>query len=320
MYKFLFICCLVASVSCLNAQTIADFENYTIGENAFLNGSNSEGGFQSGAVFLPNTFTIGDYGDYWSGWALSSVTDNVSSGFANQYSAIPGSGAEDSNNYAVGFSFGGETLQLTNRSTLAGMYVTNATYTHNSMRDGDSFAKRFGGATGDDPDFLLLTIKSYLDGNLSTDSIDFYLGDYRAEDNTQDYLVKTWEWIDLSSLGEADSLLFLVNSSDVGDFGINTPTYFCVDNITTMMPTAVENLSIPSLSIYPNPTSDLLVVERGTSEELYIQLRDAEGVSLYENRSSEQRIHIDMTTFPKGVYFLELRDGLGVQTRTVLRQ
>jgi hypothetical protein len=62
--------------------------------------------------------------------------------------------------------------------------------------------------------------------------VHFYLADYRFEDNAEDYIVKTWEWFDLSSLGRADSLMCTLGSSDTGMFGMNTPAYFCVDNLT----------------------------------------------------------------------------------------
>lgn len=321
MYKFILCCCCIATTfTCLNAQVLADFENYSLGENAFLNGSDLSGGFESGNVFLSNQFSTGNYGDFWSGWALSNVMDNTTSGFGNQYSAIAGSGAEDSANYAIGYSFGGEIMRLTERSTVAGLYITNNTYTHNSMRDGDSFAKRFGGETGDDPDFFLLSIKVYSEGELSADSIDFYLADYRFEDNTQDYLVNTWEWIDLSAFGAVDSLLFTLTSSDIGDFGMNTPAYFCADHITTSPVTSVENLEIANLTIYPNPTTEAIFVERATATPLQLSLRDVRGIALHQERFSEQQIAVRMEHLPKGIYFLELRDGQRVQTKTIIKE
>ena len=37
--------------------------------------------------------------------------------------------------------------------------------------------------------------------------------------------------MDLSSLGLVKTIEFSVASSDTGDYGINTPTYFAMDNI-----------------------------------------------------------------------------------------
>jgi hypothetical protein len=38
--------------------------------------------------------------------------------------------------------------------TVTGAYFTNTTYAALSMLSGDSFAKKFGGASGDDPDWF----------------------------------------------------------------------------------------------------------------------------------------------------------------------
>ena len=98
-------------------------------------------------------------------------------------------------------------------NTVTGMHITNTTYAANSMRDGDAFSKQFGGASGNDQDWFLLTIKGYTAGNETTDSVNFYLADYRFADNSQDYIIKDWQWVDLTSLGNVDSLSFSLNSS-----------------------------------------------------------------------------------------------------------
>jgi hypothetical protein len=99
------------------------------------------------------------------------------------------------------------------------------------MLNGDQFAKKFGGASGDDPDFFLLTITGLDASNQSVGSVDFYLADYRSSDNSLDYIVDTWESVDLSGLEGATRLSFAVTSSDIGQFGLNTPAYVALDNL-----------------------------------------------------------------------------------------
>jgi hypothetical protein len=99
------------------------------------------------------------------------------------------------------------------------------------MLNGDAFAKKFGGSGGDDQDWFLLTIRGKDVEESATGTIDFYLADYRFADNSQDYIVKTWDYVDLSSLGEVKSLEFSLSSSDVGEWGMNTPAYFALDTI-----------------------------------------------------------------------------------------
>ena len=115
---------------------------------------------------------------------------------------------------------------------LSGFYVTNSTYAALSIENGDSFAKKFGGATGDDPDWFKLSVWGMKSDSSITDTVEFYLADYRFADNTKDYIVKDWRWVDLSSLGTVKELKFSLMSSDVGDYGMNTPSYFCMDNLT----------------------------------------------------------------------------------------
>ena len=115
---------------------------------------------------------------------------------------------------------------------MAGAYFTNTTYTALSMLQGDSFAKKFGGASGNDADWLKLSILGLNAANVVTGSVDYYLADYRFADNSLDYIVKNWTYVDLSSLGTVNSLGFALTSSDTGSFGINTPAYFAMDSLS----------------------------------------------------------------------------------------
>lgn len=166
----------------------------------------------------------------WQGWAYSKDTDTTTSGFGNQYSAITGAGARGSANYGISFSDSAIRFSTAQDFTGRGFDVTNTTFAHNSMRDGDSFAKQFGGVSGDDADFFLLTVEGFLAGG-STGTVGFYLADFRFADNSQDYILSDWAFVDLTSLGTVDTLAFDLSSSDVGTFGMNTPDYFAIDNI-----------------------------------------------------------------------------------------
>ena len=58
--------------------------------------------------------------------------------------------------------------------------------------------------------------------------IDFYLANYTSANSLP---VDVWTLVNLSSLAGAQSLTFDYASSDVGEFGINTPEYFAMDNL-----------------------------------------------------------------------------------------
>ena len=294
----------------LSAQTTADFENFDLPVDTFRNGSNADGGFASGQLFLPNDYTA-EF-DSWTGWAISTMTDTLTRGFTNQYSAITGGGFSGSTTYAVNYNsaFVPAIIELTGPAAggpVTGLYLTNSTYAYYSMLEGDSFAKRFGGETGDDPDFLRLTFRKYLDGMLSADSIDFYLADYRFADNSMDYIVDEWTFLDLSPLGNADSLQIMMTGTDLGQFGLNTPSYFCVDAVTTAdAPVALQDISpAPAIRAFPNPTTNAIQLDLLGPDVREIRIYDQSGRIVGRTAPVDR---IDLSYLPAGTYWLQIVD------------
>lgn len=304
------------------AQTTADFENYDLDPGDALNGSDGNGSFQSGNLFLPNSYNPAL--NSWSGWAISASTDVTTPGFMNDLSAITGSGY-NSTAYAVSFASPQSIIELEGAAAggaVEGMYVTNGTYPYLSMLEGDGFAKKFGGESGDDPDFFLLTIKKYLGGELGTDSVNFYLADYRFEDNSQDYIVDDWTYIDLSPLGNADSLQFTMSSTDNGMFGMNTPAYFCIDDLTTTdMPVSTGRTELPSahLDVFPNPAGAIWHAHWAPEQEAEARLMNISGQLLQSFRLKPGTNAIDALTLPAGLYMLHVQTKHGYLTKKLIK-
>jgi hypothetical protein len=105
------------------------------------------------------------------------------------------------------------------------------------MLKGDDYAKKFGGETGNYPDFLKLEIFGLDVSGHVLDSLSFYLADYRSANNSQDYIVNKWTKVDLTKLGAINQIAFKFESSDNNSvWGINTPTYFCMDDLVYLDP------------------------------------------------------------------------------------
>ena len=231
---------------------IADFENLPLAPNSFYNGDpgglmpgqTHDGSFVSGDARFNNLFVVDpDFGfSFWNGWAYSNTTDTTTPGFGNQYSAFAGSGSGGSANYAIGFmSTPAPVIELAPDAVPVSLDITNTTYAALSMLMGDAFAKKFG----DDPasigvvetgfpDYFQLTIGGRnATGQPTGTPIDVYLADYRFANDVDDFVLDTWQTIDLTSLTGAATLTFALESSDVGQFGMNTPGYFAVDNLVT---------------------------------------------------------------------------------------
>ncbi len=203
--------------------------------------------FTSAGAVLHHNYT--NYGPTccWDGWTYSNTTDTTTAGAANQYSAFTGGGLASAN-YGVAFIgyAAPPAIEFATPSLVSSASFTNTTYAALSMLDGDSFAKKFGGASGNDPDYFKLTIVGRDAASAVTGTVEVYLADYRFANNADDYLLRTWTAVDLSALGAVSRLEFGLASSDNGAFGMNTPAYFAMDDLTvTAVPEPELALLLP---------------------------------------------------------------------------
>jgi hypothetical protein len=306
-----------------NAQQIIDFENHVLASESFDNGSAGGGNFSfggNGPVYLTNVYDTAWAS--WNGFSISNVTDNTTPGWFNQYSAFPGSGYDGSTNYAVFYPNG----QITGQNGMVAIdsfKITNTTFSAISMRDGDAFAKQFGspwnadstmldGTNGEDFFKVWIICESSLG---QKDSIEFFLADYRFADNTQDYIVDDWVNIDISNMGfPVNKVDFKLESSDIGAWGMNTPAYFAIDNISSGQLIGVEGLVELNVSVYPNPATDAVVV-KGESGELTIT--SLEGKRVFEVAHTATTT-INVSNFSAGIYVIQLSNASGSYTNRLI--
>jgi hypothetical protein len=225
-----------AVITVLPRLITIDFENLTIGPDSYWNGSDGSGDFTSGIATFPNFYDHNNF--YWEGFSYSNRNDTVTSGYMNQYSIYDSK--NNSNKFAVFYPpfFGVSPIEFQNKQLIKvqSMKICNVTYAALSMLKGDDYAKKFGGETGNDPDFLKLEIFGLDVSGHVLDSLSFYLADYRFEINSKDYIVNKWTKVDLTKLGAINQIAFKFESSDNSIWGINTPTYFCMDDLVYFEP------------------------------------------------------------------------------------
>jgi hypothetical protein len=251
---------LVLASASASGQLIVDLEDLTLPDSESswsgsypadgVGGTGELTSFESRGVAF-NNFSDGDWG-FWEGFAYSNMSDTTTPGYGNQLSAYPGSGYNAGDDvYAVGFAGFSTTPAVTFASPteLYGAYFTNTTYVALAMLNGELPAKKFGGPSGDDPDWFLLTITGKDEAGSATGTVEFHLADYTSADNGLDYVLSTWAYVDLSSLGVVKSLEFALSSSDVGEWGMNTPAYFAMDNLVIPEPTTMVLLVVGAMVI-----------------------------------------------------------------------
>jgi hypothetical protein len=301
----------------------ATFEDIPLSAiDTFDNGSMGNASFYSSSVIFSNFYD--DAWGSWNGFSISNMTDNTTAGWGNQYSAYTGSGY-NSSNYAIYYPTGTiSSAGIDVNLILDSFKVTNTTYAAISMRDGDAFAKQFGsiyaadgitldGTNGEDF-FRLWVIGSEVFG-LGRDSLAVYLADYRFSDNSQDYILDSWLNVDLTNFSfPVRKVEFLLESSDNGAWGMNTPSYFAIDNVNFNETAGLIENEI-NVSVYPNPFNDQLFVN---GENGLLELHDLNGKLVHSEEVTGTTI-IETATLPSGIYFLQLTNDRGTALQKVIK-
>lgn len=291
-------------------QTTVNFESLSLSPESFDNGSGGAANHVIGDLTFSNYYDA-TY-DYWVGFAFSNTTDVTTFNYSNQYSSVTGSGVGGSSVYAVFYPDGN--IQNNGTSAILGFDITNTALAKLSMENGDGFAKQFGspnnasgnpdGTNGEDY-FRVWIIGTDETGN-NKDSILFYLADYRFSDNSQDYIVTSWEHIDLTGFAfDVKTVSFRFESSDMSMGYINTPTYLALDNVLLSAPLGVDVLA-ENIRIYPNPIVDYIAIE-GLEDGDY-RLLEHNGKVISSGTFSELK-SFSFAQLLSGSYLLELKSG-----------
>ncbi len=227
----------------VQAAAIVDFEDVPLAANSYYNGSDGAGKYVSQGAIFTNSYD-NDYRT-WMGWAASNKADSTTGGYMNMYSAFPGTGGNGSTTYGIAFlgtesytpgalsEFHDGLMHLPAGMEPLSVQIANTTYTAKSMLNGDAFAKKFGGNSGNDPDWFRLAILGNNADGIPVAATYVHLADYRSPSQTGDAIERGWINVDLSSFrGKGVSnLTFGLDSTDSGQYGMNTPAYFAMDNL-----------------------------------------------------------------------------------------
>jgi hypothetical protein len=306
-----------------HAQTVSSFENLSLATDTFWHSTIPSDPFTSGNVTFPSAYDTTWM--YWSGgWAYSNQIDTAlaPSSPAHLFVAKAGSGYQSAN-FGVGQNY--SVARLTGTAAggqVNGVWVTNSAFAYNSMTFGDAFAKQFGGATGNDTDWFKLTIYNYYGGVLTGNSVDFYLADYRFANNAQDYIVNDWQWVDLTPLGNTDSLLFELSSTDNNSFGMNTPGYFCIDDLTTAdSPMSIVSTDETVYTLYPNPVVERITLNGAALAGAQVQIYSSTGEVVASRSCMNTTETFDFSNFASGAYVFVITSADGsIATQNVIKQ
>lgn len=209
-------------------------ETYNDGENQRYIHTNN------GRFKLSHMPSMASYGGMsWEGFTLSKVAQDT----ANVFGCVANGGLQgEGTPYAIGYFSDWVTASQGYSSNIIlfdqtyypeYVYICQNSNTMRAIVHGDVFNAR----AFTEQDTLALII-SALDSNMQEMTTTTY---YLAVDGQKN---NGWVKVPLHNLGEAAGLSFRMTTTDIGDFGSNTPLYFALDALTvsTTPSTDVENV------------------------------------------------------------------------------
>ena len=202
--------------------------------------------------------SISDY-NYWYGFTASNSTENAyqSNTLLYQYSnmakggiLLNEDGAIKTNEfgapitgkempYLVGFPKSEITFNTGKSYEMVGGYFNLNTYTFYSILYGDGYSRAF--TEGDE----LTLIVHGVDADENEKTLDISLASFKNGSLTAD---TGWKYVDLSSLGTVEEIYFTMSSTDSGEWGMNTPSYFCLDKLMVKETSSSSVITSESLS------------------------------------------------------------------------
>jgi hypothetical protein len=226
---------MVAALLCTFAcfAQVVDFEDLTLNPNSSWIGSDGTGQFTSSYLTLYNDYD-NNYGS-WQGFAYTNGTDTESNSYSNLSSCV-GHGASNSDYYVTAYI---GTDWMGDNSQIPVAMKINTANSGNFANRGAYFCmpvllkKWVDREYASNHFYFKLKASAYANGTLIGDS-EIMMADF-TEGNS--YMMDDWTYVDLSWIGNADSLNFVaLSNDDAGGWGINTPMYFCMDNFGASNP------------------------------------------------------------------------------------
>ena len=166
---------------------------------------------------------------YWGGFALTRKfdTDAANGLFENQYAVYNAAASEGDGALIYYYDSYNEPcdIVLKDATMLTSVRLNLTTYTYASITDEDinSFARTFA-----DGDYLKVVFTA-MSADEALDSVECYVVDYS---DGKRFVATNWDIYDLRSLGKGyDAVRVTIETTDVGEYGANTPLYIAIDEL-----------------------------------------------------------------------------------------
>ncbi len=189
------------------------------------------------------------------------------------------------------------------------IYVCNSPWGYYGCTVGDGFATPLAQEGG----YYKVTFNGVNTQEGTTRSVDFYLAQRQYSDRNGDGIINQddnftldhWAICDLSELGKVDLIYITMDSSDKGDYGMNTSTLVCLDGLNSILPGAIDKTINNNSRIYAADGYLFLTLNC----EQNIKIYNTAGVMVYNNQLYSGNQMLDISHLPQGIYFVQHKSG-----------
>lgn len=179
-----------------------------------------------------------------------------------------------------------------------GVYLNLTTWPCSSVENGDGFSRAF--TEGD-------CLKVIIHGTGVDDSdrqVEAVLASFTNGDLT---VSRGWKYVDLTPLGEVQDMWFSMSTTDVGNYGDNTPTYFALDKLQVRKAESVEARALEAAAnaIRYDRQQNVVTISNGDFAALY----DTDGRLVMSSELSEGQRSFSIDHLDRGIYIVKCAAG-----------
>ena len=101
---------------------------------------------------------------------------------------------------------------------------------------------------------------------------------------------------------------------------LNSCQSYFTDTVCITATTSLKEYSLNKIDLYPNPTSGKLTITLEVSNATSVTIRNSLGqLMLVDNQSSSGNLELDISSYPTGIYFLQLEVGGEMVTKKIVK-
>ena len=184
------------------------------------------------------------------------------------------------------------------------VYIANHPYTYYAAKGYDAFAR----ALDQEGDYLKLIfhgIDEY--GNETDKKVEHILAECKVAGEIE--ISTDWQYVGLRELGDISGFYCTMESTDVGVYGTNTPTLFCMHGLFIVSATNnIDNVTLSNVKLASNRITNEVRLE--TEQRLeQVSIFNLSGGMLYQATDVEGTLSVPTAHWQSGMYILKATSG-----------